>query len=43
LQVANGTASSWRTAEDASTPSPSAMEVAEVQVYRSRADRRAAR
>jgi beta-glucanase (GH16 family) len=43
LQVANGTASSWRTAEDASTPSPSAMEVAEVQVYRSRADRHAAR
>jgi beta-glucanase (GH16 family) len=43
LQVANGTASAWRTADDASTPSPSTMEVAEVQVYRSRVDRHAAR
>ena len=43
LQVANGTASAWRTADDASTPSPSTMEVAEVQVYRSRVDRQGAR
>ncbi len=43
LQVANTTASSWRTAADATTPSPSTMEVAEVQVYRSRVDRQAAR
>ena len=43
LQVANTTASSWRTAADATTPSPSTMEVAEVQVYGSRLDRQAAR
>jgi beta-glucanase (GH16 family) len=43
LQVANSSASAWRTTNDASTPSPSAMEVAEVQVYRSPIDRKAAR
>ena len=43
LQVASGTAAGWITTTDASTPSPSTMEIAEVQVYRSRADRQAAK
>ena len=34
LQVANQTASGWRTTADPSSPSPSALQVAEVQVYR---------
>jgi len=34
LQVATSSASDWRTTADGSTPSPSSMQVAEVQVYR---------
>ena len=33
LQVANSSAAAWHTTYDSSTPSPSTMEIAEVQVY----------
>ncbi len=43
LQVASSKASGFVTTSDGSTPSPSTMEIAQVQVFRSRSDRRAAK
>ena len=42
LDVAGPTTAGWHTTVDGTTPSPAVTSVAEVQVYRSRADRQAA-